>query len=319
MEYVGLQTQIYRNNMRSVLLLVAFPVLVLGLVWLFYFLLFYFGGDNTAGITTGDLVERTHVYFVDSLPYVVIGVAVWFAIAFFFHSVMITRSVGAHSLSRSDDKRIYNLVENLCMSKGMNMPRLQVIETDALNAFASGINDKSYTVTLTRGIIQTLNDDELEGVIAHELCHIRNRDVRLLIVSIIFVGIFSFLTSIFLRMFIFGGGRSRRKQDGRVVLIALAVAFVGYFITILLKFALSRKREFMADAGAAEMTQKPWALASALRKISGHSDMPEVKSAEVAQLYIDNSPKKQSLWDSISGLFASHPPIEKRIAVLEQM
>ncbi len=316
MKYIGLQTQINRNNFRSLFLLICFPVLVLSLVWLFYFLLYYFA---TEGYATNEITQFATQGFVESLPYVVIGTLIWFAIAFFSHSYIINQSAGSHSLSRKDDKRVYNLLENLCISKGMQMPKLQVIETQSLNAFASGINEKTYTITLTRGIINTLDDDELEGVIAHELCHIRNRDVRLLIVSIIFVGIFSFLTSILLRTLIFGGGR-RKKQDARVVIIALIIAALGYLITILLKFSLSRKREYLADAGAAEMTHKPRALASALRKISGHSEMPEVKSSEVAELYIDNSPpKNKSFMSSVAGMFATHPPIDNRIEILEQM
>lgn len=316
MQYIGLQSQISRNNMRSVLLLICFPVLIISLLWLFIFLFTY--ASYTGEGLVAFCVDTANAETLYLLPYVLLGVVVWFVIAFLFHSAMIKRVVGSHTLERKDNMRVYNLVENLCISKGMQMPKLQIMETEALNAFASGISEKTYTVTLTRGIIERLDDDELEGVIAHELSHIQNKDVRLLIVSIIFVGIFSFLTSMLLRMFIFGGGR-RKKQDGRVMLIALLVAVVGYLITILLKFALSRKREYMADAGAAEMTHKPHALASALRKISGNSQMPEVKTAEVAQLYIDNTPSSSSLWGRLSGLLSSHPPIEKRIAFLEQM
>ena len=147
------------------------------------------------------------------------------------------------------------LTENLCMSTGMKMPKLKIIESDALNAFASGLNEKSYSVTLTRGIINKLDDDELEGVIAHELMHIRNNDVRLLVISIIFVGIFSLIIQIAFRSFLYGSmTRSRRKDKGGggIMIVILVVSIIAYFISLLFKFALSRKENFMADAGAAK-------------------------------------------------------------------
>ena len=204
------------------------------------------------------------------------------------------------------------------MSVGMTMPKLYIIESDALNAFASGINEKTFAVTLTRGIINTLNDEELEGVIAHELTHIRNRDVRLLIVTIVFVGIFATIADFALRMLLNGSmssSRNRKNDKGGgalVLLIILLVAGAIYFLSILFKLALSRSREYMADAGAVELTRNSLALASALKKISGHSTIREVQNDEVKELFIDY--KVQGFFS----LFATHPPIEKRIQVLEQ-
>lgn len=206
------------------------------------------------------------------------------------------------------------------MSVGMKTPKIYIIDSPVLNAYASGINEKTFAVTLTRGIIEKLDEKELEGVIAHELTHIRNRDVRLLIISIIFVGIFAFAVNALYRMVIYGSGRRRSKDnnvDGRVFIIALVIAIVAYFFSILFKFALSRKREYLADAGAVEMTKNPDAMANALRKISGNSDL-ETKSDDVKQMFIDNSPQK-GLFSALGGLFSTHPPIEKRIAFLEQM
>jgi heat shock protein HtpX len=226
----------------------------------------------------------------------------------------------AKPLSRKENMRIYNLTENLCISVGTKMPQLFVIDSPALNAFASGINEKTYAVTLTSGIIEELDDKELEGVIAHELSHIRNKDVRLLIISIIFVGIFAFLVQVLFRSVLYGSGRRRNsKVGGKAILIALAIAVVVYILSIMFKFALSRKREFMADAGAVEMTKDPTAMASALRKISGNHDLA-TRSGDIKQLFIENSgPKKKGFLSSLSGFFATHPPIEKRIAFLEQM
>lgn len=308
--YVGLQSQISRNNFRSTLLLIGFPVLILASVYAVIF--FAFGSSE--GVSSEDVNEM----FLQTIPFAMGGVLVWFLIAYFANTAMIKAATGAKTLERKENMRVYNLVENLCMSKGMRMPKVNIIESPALNAFASGINEKTYTVTLTRGIIDTLEDDELEGVIAHELMHIRNRDVRLLIVSIVFVGIFSFIVQIAFRSVLFGGGRRDRK-DGRLMLIILAVSAVAYLLSILFRFALSRKREYMADAGAAEMTRKPLALASALRKISGNHKVDSVKSDDVEQMFIENKPDKSMAAMGLGGLFSTHPPIEKRIQFLEQM
>jgi heat shock protein HtpX len=307
MEYIGLQTQIARNNRRSVLLLMGFPALILFAVFAVLFFM-----------TQQDL-DQTLLMFVQVTPVVVIAVGIWFLIAWLSHSAIIKATTGARTLQRKENMRVYNLTENLCMSVGMPMPKLYVIDSPVLNAFASGIDKNSYAVTLTQGIIDKLDDRELEGVIAHELAHIRNKDVRLLIISIIFVGIFAFAVEILFRMVLHGSGRRRdNKTDGRVLIIALVVAIVVYFFSILFKFALSRKREYLADAGAVEMTKNSHALASALRKISGNSDL-DVQGEDMKQAFIENDPKhSKSFLSSLGGLFSTHPPIEKRIAILER-
>ena len=223
-------------------------------------------------------------------------------------------------LARKENPRVYNLVENLCISRGMTMPQVNIIEDESLNAFASGISPKSYAVSLSRGIIEKLNDQELEAVIAHELTHIRNRDVRLLIISIVFVGIFAFISEAMFRSMRFGGlSRGKKGSGGAAIIIALLLALFGYLIASLFRFALSRKREFLADAGSAELTRNPLALASALRKISADPTIEAVKRKDVAQMFIQNPQvelKNSSF--SLSTLFATHPPITKRIEILEQ-
>ncbi|MCD7971037.1 MAG: M48 family metallopeptidase [Alistipes sp.] len=321
MEYVGILTQQKRNNTRSIILLVLFPVLVLVLVLLFCFLLALMANDgSTVGI--GDFVWDM---FAGAAPIAIVFVAVWFAIAYFTNTSIISRATHSKPLERKENKRIYNMVENLCMSQGMQMPRINVIEDPSLNAFASGINNKSYTVTLTRGIIETLDDDELEGVIAHELSHIRNRDVRLLIVSIVFVGIFAMVAQVSLR----AAARAPRSRGngknggGAVVILLLAaiLAGLGYMFSTMMRFAISRKREYMADAGAAEMTRNPQALANALRKISGNPQVSGLKRDDVAQLFIEHptmGAKGKKKTGGFRSLFTTHPPVEQRIAVLEQ-
>lgn len=310
MAYKGLHGQIRSNNFKSTLLLIGFPSLIIGGVWLVFFIL-----------ANGEWNRDVNQAFIKTIPLVLGAVAIWFLIAYFFHAKMIQFSAKSHTLERKENMRIYNLVENLCMTQGMKMPKIHIIESGALNAFASGLNEKNFTITLTRGIIDKLDDSELEAVIAHELAHIINKDVRLLIVSIIFVGILGFLVQVLFRSLLYGGHRgSRKKQDARVVIVILLVSALVYLLTIIFRFALSRKREYLADAGAVEMTKRPDAMANALRKISGHSEVDEVVSSDVKSMMIENSPKeKEASFSGLSGLFATHPPIEKRIEFLEQM
>lgn len=310
MKYAGLNTQIWNNNLKSVVLLILFPVVILGLVWLFVFFV---------QPTPEYRISGANSMFIRSVPWVVIGVMLWFIIAWFSHTTLIARATGSTPLSRKENKRIYNLVENLCISSGMPMPKVNIIEDSSLNAFASGINASTFTVSLSRGIIEKLEDDELEAVIAHELTHIRNRDVRLLIISIIFVGIFAFITEALVRSVRFSGG-GRGKKDGRVVLIALLLAAVGYFLAMIFRFAISRQREYMADAGSASLTRNPLALASALEKISADPLIEAVKRNDIAQMFIDNPQPRveRPVSFSFNSLFRTHPPIEKRIAILRQ-
>jgi len=317
MKYIGIQAQQRSNNIKSIFLLFMFPVLLIGLVYLFFLISIAYTSENSVLESSVLAKEVT----LQVLPLVIIAVTIWFFIAYFANTMMIQLATGSKTLERKENKRVYNLVENVCMANGMNMPKVNVIEDHALNAFASGINKKTFTVTLTRGIINQLDDNELEGVIAHELTHIRNRDVRLLIISILFVGIFTMIAQMATRMAFYSSmGRNRssnNKNNGAggliMILIIIALAVIGYVFSILIRMSISRKREYMADAGAAQMTKNPLALASALRKISRNPDIKNVKREDVAQLYIEHKAK-----GAFSGLFATHPSIESRIAILEQ-
>jgi heat shock protein HtpX len=306
MKYVGIQSQIWKNNINSVIMLIVFPLLLLGMV---YLILFF--------TMNKEYQQSPDALFLQIAPFVVIATGIWFLIAWQFHSVIIRTATGARPLERMENKRVYNLVENLCIANGMKMPVINIIEDESLNAFASGLNERSYAISLSRGIIDNLEDDELEGVIAHELTHIRNRDVRMLIVSIIFVGIFSFIANMLFRGIRFGSLGSRGKNNAPVLLIVLVISGIAYLISMLLRFAISRSREYMADAGSAEMTRKPYALANALRKISSDPLIEAVRSRDVSQLFIEN-PQLSNKKFSIDSIFATHPPIENRIALLEQ-
>lgn len=325
MKYVGIYSQQVRNNTRSMLLLCFFPLLILGMVWLFFFIVCTSGGGE--GISAYQIEDATYMW-AQTVPWVVGIVGIWFAIAYFANASMVRQATGARPLERRENPRVYNIVENLCMTCGMDMPKINVIDDPQLNAFASGIDKNSYTVTVTTGICDRLNDDELAGVIGHELTHIRNKDTRLLIVSIVFVGILSTVCSLVLRMLwnnmLFGGSNRRRDDKNNalsavVVLgIAALVAALGYFFALLTRFAISRKREFMADAGGAELCGQPLALASALRKISGDPGLQHVERDDIAQLYIVHP---QSLAEGVgawfSSLFSTHPDTAERIRILE--
>jgi heat shock protein HtpX len=312
MKYFGLQSQIWKNNTNSVLILLMFPVVFFALTWLYFFISSMFSTHQQQ-----TLFDVNHSFLM-TIPWITIGVLIWFIIAWFSHTSMINAATNSKPLERKENKRVYNLVENLCISAGMTMPRVNIIEDDSLNAFASGINSKTYTVSLSRGIIDKLNDEELEAVIAHELTHIRNRDVRLLIISVVFVGIFAFVSETLFHSMRFGRMGRGRKEGGSII-IALVLALVGYLIASLFRFALSRKREYLADAGSAELTRRPLALASALRKVSADPTIEAVKRKDVAQMFIENPQVKEKKTSvSISSLFATHPPIDKRIKILEQ-
>lgn len=290
------------------MLLIMFPLVFYLLTWLF----FYFLSEPAYRS-----LESTTGNFLRVFPWITVAVAIWFTIAWFSHTSMINRATGSKSLERKENKRIYNLVENLCIAAGMKMPAVNIIEDDSLNAFASGLSNKTFTVSLSRGIINKLNDEELEAVIAHELTHIRNRDVRLLIISIVFVGIFAFISETMMRSMMYGGGRSsgRKGGGGKGQIIALLLALVGLLLATIFRFALSQKREYLADAGSAELTRNPLALASALQKISADPTIEAVKRKDVAQMFIENPQlrKKRGF-----NMFATHPPIKKRIQILQQ-
>ena len=333
MRYVGMQTQIRRNNTLSILLLLMFPTIILGMVWVFLAALNYFGNgypDEYGEMVYQLDISTVNYYFVTAIPWVVAGVLIWFVIAYLGNVAMVQQATGARPVTRKENPRLYNIVENLCMTCNMDMPKINVVDDPQLNAFASGINAKSYTVTVTTGLMELLDDDELAGVLGHELTHIRNHDTKLLITSIIFVGIISTIMSIVVRMMYetlwYGGGRRRSnsKEGGGlsllvILLIGVVCCAVAYIFTLLTRFAISRKREYMADAGGAELCGNPLALASALRKISHNPGLDNVKRADVAQLFIIQPDEmKQGLMSFMDSLFSTHPDTEKRIAILEQ-
>lgn len=314
----GLQTHIWNNNWKTVLLMAGFPVLLLLLLYALFLLFAGFSGmtvgkDEVAGyfIWAGQAVAQ-------AWPFAIAGAILWFGIAYAFYQTMIDAATGAKKIERSEEPKLYNLLENLCISRGVTMPALRIMETDALNAFATGLHKGQYSITVTRGLMSALNDEELEAVLAHELTHIRNADVRLLIVAVVFVGIFSFVGELAFRSLRFGGasGGGSRRSGGRdsgggaliAILVALAIIAIAYALAVVIRFALSRRREFLADAGAVELTKNPDAMISALQKISGNAVVNA--PSEVREMFIENP------HSDFASIFATHPPIEKRIEAL---
>lgn len=334
MQYVGIQSQIRRNNMLSMLLLFAFPTIILVMLWVFFAVISYLGSEPDASLAT--ILQWANQHFLTIAPFVVIAVGIWFVIAYLFNANMIRFATGAKPLERRENKRVYNIVENLCIAIGMKMPKVYVVNDNSLNAYASGIDDRTYAVTLTTGIIDTLDDLELEGVVGHELTHIRNRDTRLLITSIIFVGIVSTTLSFVFRLMrlIFWDSdsssarssmfrSSNRNDKGKgwsiiaVIIVGIICLTIAYVFMSLTRFAISRKREYMADAGGAELTRNPLALASALRKISGDPGLRDCGRDDIAQLFIVH-PQSLAGRSLFTSMFSTHPDIRKRIELLEQ-
>jgi heat shock protein HtpX len=304
----GLYTHIQSNKRRSAALLVGLFVLV--------YVLTYAGAllAEALGVPapTAVLMRRALADTISALPFTTIGTIVWIAIAYWFHQSMIDAVTGASEVSRHDEPRLFNLLENLCISRGITVPKLKIADDTALNAFATGMNEKQYSITVTRGLMERLNDAELESVLGHELTHIRNGDVRMLVIAVVIAGVVSFFAELVFRLILSGGLRSRggdRKGAGIAILIAFALIIVAWVLSIVIRFALSRSREYLADAGSVELTENPDAMISALRKIEGRGELHTAPSA-VMEMCVDN-PREE-----FADLFDTHPPIGDRIAAI---
>ena len=311
MPALGLQTYIWNNNIRSIVLLIGFPVLLLGMVFCLTLGMIWAGmlPPPDQGGAAGEALA-----LMWSAAPLAIGVAVvWFAIAYVFNQAIIDFATGSRPLTRDEEPRAYNLLENLCISRGLTMPTLRIIETDEMNAFATGLHEGRFSVTVTRGILQAMNDAELEAVLGHELTHIINRDVRTMVIASIFAGIITLMCQIIYRSIMwgsFGGLRGRRGNVGVFILVAMVVGAIGYVLAIVIRMAISRTREYVADAGSVELTKNPDAMISALRKISGHAHLDAPASMRAMFLEDDD--------EGVMGLFATHPPVEKRVQALMQ-
>ena len=309
---VGLQTHIWANNTRSILLLAAFPVLMIFIIYGLQLVLMGFGFLPGTGKGLGDDMALAASWLGGTIPLAFIVAAIWFAISYFGSQTLIDLMTGARKVERKSEPDLYNLLENLAISRGLRTPTLRVIDNDSLNAFATGLHEGQYSITVTRGLVATLTRDELEAVLAHELTHVINKDVRTMVIASIFAGIISVIAELVFRGLFYtrGGGRRDNKNALPLILIGLAFAAVGFALAIVIRMMLSRTREYVADAGAVELTKNPDAMISALRKVEGRSSLKGPD--ELQQLFLDNQPDGVGL----EGLFASHPPIQKRVDAL---
>src|SRR5215467_7173616 len=272
----GLYTHIQSNKRRSIALLV-------GLFFLVYLLVYagaLVGEALTIDAPPDELLRRALSDALYAAPWATLATALWILIAYKFHQRMIDAVTGGREVTRQEEPRLYNILENLCISRGITMPTLKVIEDDSLNAFATGMNEKQYSITVTSGLLNSLNDAEIESVLGHELTHIRNGDVRMLVIAVIIAGVIAFFAELVFRLLFQGGFRWRsrgngdRKGAGVAMLIAILLIAIAWILSIVIRFALSRKREYLADAGSVELTKNPDAMISALRKIEGRGELP---------------------------------------------
>jgi heat shock protein HtpX len=328
----GLYTHIASNRFRSMLLLGGLFALVYVMVYagaLIAEVMIYGGGapaDYYLAAAARDLIT--------AFPYATGGALLWIAIAYFFHQRIVDAVTGGEDVTRQQQPRLYNLLENLCISRGIPMPKLKLIESGALNAYATGLNQRQYAVTVTSGLLNALNDQEIETVLGHELTHIRNGDVQMMVIAVIIAGVVGFFAELFFRSFTnfgyyggYGGyGRgswsssssesssssdNKKSAGGAVIVIIVAVALIAlaWALSQMVRLALSRSRELLADAGSVELTKNPDAMISALRKIENRGELPGATSA-IMELCLDN-PR-----EGFSDLFATHPSVETRVQAL---
>ena len=314
----GLYTYIQSNKRKSIALLIGLFILVYVMV---------FAGALLAEALSINapidyLLRAAEFDFLKALPYATGGALAWIVIAYFFHQSMIDAVTGAAEVSRQQEPRLYNILENLCISRGIAMPTLRVAEDPALNAFSTGLTLKQYSITVMRGLMNALDDAEMESVLGHELTHIRNGDVQMMVVAVVIAGAISFFGEMVFRLFFqasfyggYGGFRRRGGDDrqgggaGLALLIGMALIVVAWILSVIIQFALSREREYLADAGSVELTKNPDAMISALRKIEGRGELTHATSA-VMELCVDN-PR-----EGFSNIFDTHPSVENRVAAI---
>ncbi len=313
----GLYSHIRANRTRSIILIGGLFLLVYILVFAF---VLAFNGFVIGDESLDYILSESWRQFLWLAPWATIATGLWAFVGYSFHQRIIDMSTGAKDVARDEEPRLYNLLENLCISRGITMPRLQIIETDVMNAYASGMHEKQYKIAVTRGLIDALNDQELEAVLGHELTHIRNGDVRLMVVAVIIAGVITFAGEMVFRGFFQGStGGTRWRSSGSsssgggkkgggaaAIVIALVIIAIAWFLSLVIRFALSRSREYLADAGSVELTKNPDAMIGALRKIEGHSEMPAVPSG-IMEMCIENQK------NSVADMFSTHPTVQRRV------
>lgn len=330
MKVAGLQTYIWSNKLKSLYMLLMFPILICVLAFGAVLITNSIGDkgstittvvhNETVGITDPNYVHpmtKTIISFPKFAPYILTVVGIWFVIALIFNKKIVIKLTDAVPLTRAENPRVYNIVENLCISRGLPVPQIYIINDKALNAFTSGLSPKSAIMGFTQGLLDTLDDKELEAVAAHEVAHIINYDTRLMLVSIVFVGMIGTIAEILAALIrraklgkskIFKRINKINGVDGLYILFGLfiLVTFIGLIAGNIIKAAISRKREFIADAGSVELTKTAGPMISALNKIAVNPRIKATESRSVAEFFV--FPRTRS--DD------SHPSLKKRVAAL---
>jgi heat shock protein HtpX len=290
----NLYTHQSKNITKTWILMSMFFIVVVGLGWFFSY---YYQNPSI-------------LYFFVIFSIVMNITSFWFS-----HKIVLTLA-GAKEAKKAEYYDLYTIVENLSITAGLPMPKVYVVQDPAPNAFATGRDKKHAVVAVTTGLLQILEKNELEGVIAHELSHIGNRDMLVSTVAVVLVGFVSILADVFMRSMLFGGSRdSDNKGAGILMIVGIIFAILSPLFAMLLQLGISRKREFLADASGALLTRYPEGLANALKKISSYSRPMQKQSNAIAHLYIAD-PKGSKMGQKIAGLFATHPRVEDRVKAL---
>jgi heat shock protein HtpX len=290
-------SQIAANKRKTVVIMALFVALITGLGWLFSRI--YGGGAPV--ITIG----------------VLIGAIIYALIAYYSGSSVALAVNGAQEIQKRDDPRLWRIVENISITDGLPMPRVYIMDDQSLNAFATGRDPNHSAVCVTSGLLATMTDTELEGVIAHELGHVKNYDIRVSVIAFALTAVIGLLADVMLRMSWFNGGR-RRNDDGEggqiFFFLGLAAAVLAPLVATMIQLAVSRQREYLADATSALTTRYPEGLIGALEKIKEYGSVTRVQNTSTSHLFFANPLKGHS----ITNMFSTHPPIDDRIARLRQ-
>ena len=292
--HIDFRDQIARNKRNSIILFIAVLIVLSAL------------GYVISSFFRADLFLFSSIWIIITITYILVS---------YYNSDKIAiAATGAKPASPTQYRQYYHLVEGLTIASGLPMPRLYILENEQINAFATGSNPKSSAVCVTTGALQKLDKQELEGVLAHELTHIKNYDIRFVTLVAVMVGLISIISEIFLRSMWYGSGSRDRdnKGAGWLIIIGIILAIVAPIVVKLVQLAISRKREFMADAGGVEITRYPKGLINALKKIA--DDKPMKVNQAVAPLFFSDPLKNR-----IVNLFQTHPPLNMRIRILEAM
>lgn len=286
-------SQIAANKRKTVFMMLVFVGLVAGLGWIF-------------GQYSGQPAIT---------PYVLIGAAIYTFLSYFASSKLALAMNGAHEIQKKDNPRLWRIVENLAITEGMPMPRIYIIDDPAPNAFATGRNPGSAIVATTSGLLEIMDDKELQGVMAHELGHVKNYDIRVSMVAFALVAVISILADIMLRMAWFRDNDDNSSSSSIFFVVGIAGAILAPLIATFIQLAISRRREYLADATGALTTRYPEGLASALAKIGKYGSTLKRQNPSTAHLFFANPLKGKG----ISNLFSTHPPVEDRIKRLQEM